>query len=165
MRYIAHLIAQAQHGPKPLHARELVALASGQPAGPVELEARDTMLDPTAKKQLTARLEAIAAERDRASAVENFDEAERLDEEFERIVLELRHAEGSGRKGAAFTDAGERARKAVAKAIAEAVTRIAAYKEVAPLAEHLRGALRKGQWLSYTGSGGWHVDLRPLPRP
>src|SRR5215831_6928947 len=164
MRYIALLIARAGRDARPLHARELVALASGESAGPIELEAKDEVLDSAARRQLADRLEEIAAERDRAVAADRLDEATGLDEEFERIVLELRHAEGGGRKRrGAFTDEGERARKAVAKAIAEAVARIAGCKAVAPLAGHLTGAVRKGQWLSYTGDSDWDLDFSATP--
>ena len=167
MRYLALLIAQAAREPRPLHACELVALASGEPARPIALDSKIEVLDPTARRQLAARLEDIAAERDRACAVDDLDTAAALDAEFERIVLELRHAEGGGPKGrrGAFSDAGERARKAVGKAIAEAVARIATYKEVSAFAAHLDASVRKGQWLSYTGGGDWHVDFTPpLPR-
>ena len=167
MRYLALLIAQAAHEPRPLHACELVALASGEPPGPIALEAKIEVLDAAARAQLARRLEDIAAERDRACAVDDLDNASALDEEFERIVLELRHAERGGRKGrrGAFADAGERARKAVGKAIAEAVARIAAYKEVAACAAHFDASVRKGQWLSYSGDVGWQIDFTPpLPR-
>jgi|SRR5215471_601392 len=166
MRYLALLIAQAAREPRPLHARELVALANGEPAGPIALDAKIEVLDATARKALAARLEDLAAERDRACATDDLDRAAALDAEFERIVLELRHAEGGGAKGrrGTFTDAGERARKAVGKAIAEAVARIAAHNQVSAFAAHLDASVRKGQWLSYTGGADWHVDFTP-PRP
>src|SRR5262245_34582382 len=118
MRYIALLIAQAAREARPVHARELVALADGQAPAPIELDAKVEVLDATARQQLAKRLEDLAAERDRACAAEQFEKAAALDEEFERIAIELRHAEGSGRR-ATFSSAGERARKAVGKAIAE----------------------------------------------
>jgi hypothetical protein len=167
LRYIAILVQRAGTDPRPLHARELVALTTGRTDGAIELEARDALLDETARTQLFTRLEDLATQRDRACDAQEFERAAQLDDEYERIAAELRHAQGSGKTGrrGAFADAGERARKAVAKAISEAITRIHAYKEVAPLADHLAGAIRKGQWLSYTGSTGWHVDFRPpLPR-
>jgi hypothetical protein len=164
MRYIALLIAQAARDPRPMHARELVALAGGQTPAPIELDAKVEVLDATARQQLAKRLEDLAAERDRACATEQFEKAAALDEEFERIVAELRHAEGSGRR-ATFSGADERARKAVGKAITEAVARIATYKEIAGFAGHLDAAVRKGQWLSYSGETDWHVDFTPpLPR-
>jgi hypothetical protein len=167
MRYLALLIAQAAHEPRPLHACELVALASGEPPGPIALESKIEVLDAAARTQLARRLEDIAAERDRACAVDDLDTASALDEEFERIVRELRHAESGGQRGrrGAFADAGERARKAVGKAIAEAVARIAAYKEVAACAAHFDASVRKGQWLSYSGDVRWQIDFTPpLPR-
>ena len=167
MRYLALLIAQAAHEPRPLHACELVALASGEPPGSIALETKIEVLDAAARKQLAKRLEDIATDRDRACAVDDLDKAAALDEEFERIVLELRHAESGGQKGrrSAFADAGERARKAVGKAIAEAVARIAAYKEVSACAAHFDASVRKGQWLSYSGDVRWQIDFTPpLPR-
>jgi hypothetical protein len=162
LRYIAVLIRDAQAPSGPLHAKELAALATGQASDTTELEAQDEILDAVARKQLTARLAEIAAERDRACAVEDFARAADLDAEHERIAAEL--VPGRGRR-AAFNDGAERARKAVAKAISEAVARIATHPQLAPLAAHLTTAIRKGQWLSYNASASWHIDFRPpLPR-
>jgi len=163
LRYIALLIQQAAMDPRPVHARELVALATGRPSEPIELEAKDDLLDNAARRQLLGRLEEIVAERDRACAAEQFEKAERLDAEYERIAAELSRASAGGGRRGAFSDAGEKARKAVGKAIAEAVARVAAHKEVAALAEHLGTAIRKGQWLSYSGSLPWTIDFRSAP--
>ena len=76
---------QAARDPRRLHARELVALASGE-AGPIELDAAEPLLDAAAKKQLAARLEQLADERDRAVAADALDRAAALDDEFERIL-------------------------------------------------------------------------------
>jgi hypothetical protein len=165
LRYIAILIQRAATDPRPLHARELVALTTGRTDGAIELEARDAVLDDTARNQLLERLEDLATERDRACDAQDLERAARLDDEYERIATELRHAQGSGKQAGrgAFADTGERARKAVGKAISEAIARIGAYKEVAPLAGHLAGTIRKGQWLSYAGADGWEVDFIPPP--
>lgn len=165
LRYIATLIQRAAVDPRPMHARELVALTTGRTEAAVELSARDEVLDGTARTQLLKRLEELVVERDRACAAELFERAAQLDDEYERIALELRHAAAGGQKRGhgAFTDAGEKARKAVSKAISEAILRIAAYKEVAGLAAHLGAAIRKGQWLSYSGDAGWRVDFQPSP--
>ena len=165
LRYIAILVQRAAVDQRPMHARELVALTTGRTAAAVELNARDEVLDQTARTQLLKRLEELVVERDRACAAELFERAAQLDDEYERIALELRHAAAGGQKrgGGAFTDAGEKARKAVSKAISEAILRIAAYKEVAGLAAHLGAAIRKGQWLSYSGDAGWRVDFHPPP--
>lgn len=154
-------------GSGPIHAKELVALTTGQ-SGATELERKDEVLDDVARRQLLARLLEVAAERDRAVAAENFKRAEALDAEYERIAEELSRAKAPGkakRGGMTFSDAGEKARKAVGKAISEAIARLASQRDLVPLAEHLSSAIRKGQWLSYGGNGNWRIDLRPsLPR-
>jgi hypothetical protein len=161
LRYIALLIRDAHAPNGPLHAKELAALATGQRPETTELEAHDQVLDAVARQQLTARLADIATERDRACAVEDFTRAAQLDAEHERITAEL----VLGTRRGVFNDAAERARKAVAKAISDAVARIATHAELAPLAAHLTSAIRKGQWLSYSDSTAWQIDFRPpLPR-
>ena len=168
LRYIAILVRDTAGGKEPIHAKELTALANGQRAGTIELETEDAVLDTKAKKQLMKRLEEIAFERDRAAAVEDFTRATRLDEEYEQIADELSRASaprGATRRKTAFVNAGEKARKAVAKAIAEAIEKVAAHPDLAALAEHFTSAIRKGQWLSYTGSSTWQIEFRiPLPR-
>jgi hypothetical protein len=167
LRYIALLIRDARPTSGPIHAKELVALTTGQP-GVTELERKDAVLDDVAKRQLLDSLREVAAERDRACAAEDFDRAEVLDAEYERIADELSRAQSpvkNGRRGATFTDAGEKARKAVGKAISEAIARIASHPELTSLAEHLSSTIRKGQWLSYGGNLHWSIDLQPsLPR-
>jgi hypothetical protein len=160
LRYIALLVQQAGVDARPVHARELVALATGQSAAPIELDDRADLLDDTARKQLLARLADLAAERDRHAAAERFERAAELDDEYEQIAMELKRASGQ-KKGRGFTDSGEKARKAVGKAITEALTRIASHKDLSSLASHLRTAIRKGLWLSYSGDSAWQVDYRP----
>jgi hypothetical protein len=167
LRYIALLLQRAGAERGPVHAKELAALATGEQPDLTELEMREPVLDKVAQQQLLERLREIASERDRAAAAEDFDRATALDDEYERIGAELSRvrAPRHGRGGAgAFNDAGERARKAVAKAISEAIARLETHPPLVPLAEHLTSSIRKGQWLSYTGAIGWHIDLRlPLP--
>ncbi|HXT30439.1 MAG TPA: hypothetical protein VN716_14195 [Vicinamibacterales bacterium] len=167
LRYIAILIRDAHEGRGAIHARELVALATGQETGPIELEGPVDLLDGKARAQLVARLTDVAADRDRAVATGDLDRAAALDEEHERIAEELARAatpRGARRRGA-FSDAGEKARKAVGKAITEAVERIAQGPGLEPLARHLGSALRKGLWLSYAAATPWHIELPgPLPR-
>jgi hypothetical protein len=168
LQYIALLVRDTSGGRDPIHAKELTALVTGRSAGAIELEADDTVLDAKAKSQLMKRLEELASERDRATAVEDFTRAARLDDEYEQIADELGRAgarRGATRRTTAFVHAGEKARKAVAKAIAEAIAKIAAHPELSPLAEHLTTTVRKGQWLSYNGSSDWQIDfVAPLPR-
>ena len=61
-----------------LHAKELAALAAGQRPETTELEVHDQILDAVGRQQLTARLADIAAERDRACAIEDFTRAAEL---------------------------------------------------------------------------------------
>ena len=168
LRYIALLVRDTGSGREPIHAKELTARATGELSGGVELEMDDAVLDAKARKDLLARLEEIAFERDRAASVEDFTRAERLDDEYEQIADELSRAgatRGAGRRKATFAHAGEKARKAVAKAIVTAIGKIAAHPDLSPLAEHLGSTIRKGQWLSYNGSIDWHIDFSaPLLR-
>ena len=163
LRYIALLVRDARPDSGPIHAKELVALTTGQ-AGATELERKDELLDDVARRQLLGRLQEVAEERDRACAAENFERAEALDAEYERLVAELGRAQtpAKARRGATFSDAGEKARKAVGKAISEAIARLASCPELSSLAEHLSSTIRKGQWLSYGGNGNWRIDFRPL---
>ena len=163
LRYIALLLQRAGTDPGPIHAKELAAMAAGEEPDLTELEMREPVLDKVAQQQLLERLREIASDRDRAAATEDFDRATALDDEYERIAAELSRArapQGGRRGGGAFNHAGERARKAVAKAISEAIARIETHAALGSLAEHLTSSIRKGQWLSYTGTTAWHVDLR-----
>ena len=163
LRYIALLIQGAGTSRGPIHAKELAALATGQEPEVTELEMREPVLDKVAQQQLVERLREIASERDRAVAADDIDRAAALDEEYERIAVEVsrvRAPQRGGRAGGTFNHDGERARKAVAKAITEAIARIEAHAALAPLAEHLASSIRKGQWLSYGGTIGWNVDFR-----
>jgi hypothetical protein len=167
LRYIALLIRDGRSAAGPLHAKELVALADGRRSEATELELTDEILDATAQKQLLARLEEVATERERATALDDLARAAELDEEHERIAAALSAAAAAGgrRRKAGFDHAGEKARKAVAKAISEAIARIGSYPGRAELADHLTATIRKGQWLSYAGNIDWHIDFQPpLPR-
>ena len=168
LRYIALLVRDTSGGRNPIHAKELTALATGKPSGVIELEADHAVLDTKARNELMKRLEELTFERDRAVAVEDFARAERLEDEYEQIADELGRAgakRGATRRKTAFVHDGEKARKAVAKAIAEAIARIAEHPDLSSLATHLTSAVRKGQWLSYSGSSDWQIDFTaPLPR-
>jgi hypothetical protein len=112
LRYIAVLISNAAAGRGPVHARELVALATGQATAPIELAPKDYVLDDAGRRRMMERLEDLVADRDRACALGNFESAAGLDEEYERIAAELSHG-GRSRKGragrGAFNDQDEEA--------------------------------------------------------
>ena len=162
LRYIALLVRNAAAGGGPLHAKELVAIAAGQPAGAVELTVADPVLDPVARTQLIARLEDLAAERREATSRNDSSRLTLLDEEYERIadaLAEGASAPGRARRGT-FTNDGEKARKAVSKAISEAVSKIASHPDLPELAQHLTSAIHKGLWLSYAGGADWEIDAK-----
>jgi translation initiation factor IF-2 len=166
LHYIALLLQRGTAKAGPIHAKELVALATGHDADATELELSEPILDTVAQQQLVTRLHEIAAARDRACAAEDFDRAAALDEEHEQITEQLSRARSpkSSKRGSSFNHASERARKAVAKAISEAIGRVHAHG-LASLAEHLSSSIRKGQWLSYDGHADWHIQLSgPLLR-
>jgi hypothetical protein len=73
LRYLAVLIRDARAGRGPIHAKELVALATGQQPGPIEIESRQDVLDSVARKQLLGRLEQIASDGDAACAADHLD--------------------------------------------------------------------------------------------
>jgi hypothetical protein len=159
LRYIALLIRDAQGDSGPLHAKELVALATGQTPEPIELETSESVLDGTARTAFMKRLEEIAAER---AHTEDEASLAALDEECDRIADALDQAargrRGQGR-GSTFNTAGEKARKAVGKAISEAIVRIRSCSELSMLADHLAQTVRKGLWLSYSGTVAWQVEF------
>jgi hypothetical protein len=166
LRYLALLMRDTGNGREPIHAKELSARVTGEPSTAIELEMDDAVLDAKARKELLTRLEEIAFERDRAASIEDFARAERLEDEYEQIADELSRAgatRAGGRK-ASFSHAGEKARKAVAKAISTAIGKIAEHPDLSPLAEHLTSTVRKGQWLSYGGSIDWQIDISTPPR-
>jgi hypothetical protein len=166
LRYIA-LLLQRGAASGPIHAKELVALATGHQPVATELEADEPLLDTVAQQQLVHRLRDIAADRNQACATDDLTRAAALDEEYERIAdqLSLARSPKGSRRGGSFNHASERARKAVAKAISEAIARIDGHTSMASLATHLASAIRKGQWLSYGGHTDWMIHVPdPLPR-
>ena len=163
LRYIALLIQHALTAEGPLHATELVALATGSRQSPVELAGKDPLIDARAEQRMIKRLEEIAFERNTASARGDYACVAELDEEVDRITTELsgtRNPKARGRRST-FSDASEKARKAVGKAISEAISKLSAISEMQNLAQHLSTAMHKGQWLSYAGGIRWQVEFRP----
>lgn len=161
LRYIALLIRNAG-GKSPIHAKELVAMAAGQPAGAVELTAADPLLDEVARAQLITRLEELASERRDATSLNDASRLATLDEEYERIAEALAEGAVEGRRPrrGTFGNDGEKARKAVSKAISEAISKIASHSELSELAQHFTSAIHKGLWLSYAGGIDWEIDAK-----
>lgn len=164
LRYIAVLIQQASRGP--IHAGELVALATGNSSTVVELETREPIMDSKAESRLIKRLEEIGFERNSASAQNDYGTVAALDEEVERIAGELQNVRTprKGRDGrASFNTSTEKARKAVSKAISETISKMDGHPDLEPLACHLRTAIQKGQWLSYNCNVQWDIKFHIPP--
>jgi hypothetical protein len=161
LRYIALLIRNGADA-GPIHAKELVAMASGQPKGSVELAGPDPLLDEVARKQLIGRLEELAAERRDVMALNDSSRVEALDEEYERIADALSEGSRDARRArrGTFTTDGEKARKAVSKAISEAISKLGSHAELSELARHFTSAIHKGLWLSYAGGVDWEIDAK-----
>lgn len=161
LRYIALLIQHASTADGPLHATELVGLASGNSAV-VELTAKEEILDSASENRFVKRLEEIGFQRNTALAKGDYERVAKLDDEVDRITDELERLRMPGRKGrrANFSDNAEKARKAVGKAITEAVAKLSGLAGSEALGQHLSIALRKGQWLSYNGGLAWHVEFQ-----
>jgi hypothetical protein len=159
LRYVALLILNTGENRGPLHATELVALAKGAGNVLIELPSKDPVIDATAENQITKRLEQIAFERNDACARGDYDRVAILDSEVDEITVEYERLKGRGRKKATFNNDGEKARKAVSKAIADLIAKLGSMPEMEPLANHLTEAIRKGQWLSYKGNMEWKIDF------
>jgi len=164
IRYIALLLQHSLVVEGPLHATELVALATNKAPALMELAIKDAVVDVRAEQNMIKRLEEIAFQRNTAAAHDDYAVVASLDEEADRItdVLASARTPQAGKGGrATFTDGAEKARKAVSKAIAEAISKLALIPNMNALADHLLKAIRKGQWLSYTGDLAWEIDFRP----
>jgi hypothetical protein len=162
LRYIALLIRSAAADGPPIHAKELVAMAAGQPRGTVELPVADPLLDDIARTQLIRRLEELACERREVMSLNDSSRVAALDEEYERIADALAEGAVEGRRPrrGTFGNDGEKARKAVSKAISEAISKIASHTELSELAQHFTSAIHKGLWLSYAGGIAWEIDAK-----
>jgi hypothetical protein len=161
LRYIALLIRNAAAGRGPLHAKELVAMATGDSPAPVELTTTDPLLDAPARAQLIARLEELATDRQEATTFHDSSRLALIDEEYERIAEALSEAaSGSRSRRGTFNSDAEKARKAVGKAISEAISKLASHPELTELAAHFRSAVHKGLWLSYTAGISWEIDAK-----
>lgn len=142
---LAVLLARPNHE---VHCLDLVAAAEGGTSRgrPADADLGPT-LDATAREAYEARVRELTEMIEDAEAANDIDRAARLDDERAALLRELAAALGlSGRARPQGSDA-ERARKAVAMRIRDAVGRIE--REVPPLARHLRHAVRTGTFCAY----------------
>lgn len=110
----------------------------------------DAVLDEAAKAAYRRRLAELDADIDEAEAHHDPHRAERAQAEHRALVAELSAAVGLGGRDRRLGDDKERARKAVAARIRDAIDRI---ERVDPtFAEHLRGSVQTGTWCTYAPS-------------
>jgi pimeloyl-ACP methyl ester carboxylesterase len=117
----------------------------------------DDMLDDRARSEFRARVQAIEEDLEEARSFNDLGRIERLEQEGDAILAELRVATGLGGRSRKLKDPSERARKAVSARIRESIQRIA---EAHPAAgEHFADAVRTGAFCCYEPKSGvnWRV--------
>jgi hypothetical protein len=125
-----------------MHGTETTAAPAGS----------DDMLDEQARSEFRARVQAIDGDLEEARSFNDLGRIERLEQERDAILAELRIATGLGGRSRKLKDPGERARKAVSARIRESIQRIA---EAHPAAgEHFAGAVRTGAFCCYEPKNG-----------
>jgi TolB-like protein len=129
---------------RPTEELHCVALA-GQPAD----TGRGTeVLDEQARRAYRTRLREIETELTEAEDANDSGRAERLEEERERLLDEMRKATGLGGRDRKMGDAAERARSAVTWRIRNAIKKLDAAHPA--LARHLTNSVKTGVFCSYT---------------
>lgn len=122
LHYLQLLVA---HPGREISAAELTALAAGNSDDATPHDGALPVLDDQAIAAYRSRLTAIDSELDAADRSDDADRSQRLTAEREAILGELRRATGVGGRPRTSGGTDERARVAVRKAIAAAITRIA----------------------------------------
>jgi TolB-like protein len=129
---------------RPAEEMHCVALA-GQPAD----TGRGTeVLDEQARRAYRTRLRELESELTEAAAANDPGRAERLEEERERLLDEMRKATGLGGRNRKMGDAAERARSAVTWRIRNAIKKLEPAHPA--LARHLGHSIKTGVFCSYT---------------
>jgi hypothetical protein len=140
MTYLAELLT------RPGHLIPSLTLA-GQGSVP-DLSSRQELLDAEARAAYQARARELAAELTEAEAHHDLGRAEKLRVEIDMLVTELEAATGLRDRPRAFTDARERARSALRKAIKRAIDAI---DDANPaIAEPIRNTVTTGVNCLYT---------------
>ena len=134
---IAQLLA------RPTEELHCVALA-GQPAG---TGSGTEVLDESARRAYRTRLHEIETELTEAGDANDSGRTERLEEERERLLDEMRKATGLGGRDRKMGDAAERARSAVTWRIRSAIKKLQPAHPA--LARHLEHSIRTGVFCSY----------------
>jgi predicted ATPase/class 3 adenylate cyclase len=122
-------------------AADLVARGEARDSG------ADDVLDDRARREFRRRLEELDGDLADAEAANDLERASRVRVERETLAHELAAALGLGGRSRKLGDPSERARKAVAARIRDAIERVAA--EDAELGQHLRASINTGTFCSY----------------
>jgi len=105
------------------------------------------LLDDQAGKAYKQRLEDLAAELEEAREFNDYERAERVEEEIEALTKELSAAYGLDGRARKLADPGEKARKTISKAIGRALEHIKENDE--SLRHHLQNTLSLGLFPAY----------------
>jgi len=162
LQYLHYLLA---HPGKEFHAQRLLAEVEGDALGHgdtstiMERQFLDDglnvsslgdagpLLDDQARKAYKQRLDDLAEELKEAREFNDYERAERLEEEMEALTKELTAGYGLGGRARKLADPAEKARKTISKAIGRALEQIKAYDE--NLWRHLQNALSLGLFPAY----------------
>jgi len=152
LHYIAYLLG---HPNESFHVRQLSASVGGDgfpavtsdPDIHADGEDAPPILDSKAKADYRARLSELRADLDEAERMNDTGRAERVRRELEFVNDELSVAVGLSGRDRKLSDAAERARKRIGKAIRSALSGI---REHDPsLAHHLTTSIRTGYYCAY----------------
>jgi hypothetical protein len=123
MKGLQYLQLLLSHPGRDISATELSALAAGN-SGPAATDSALPVVDEQALSAYRARLDAIDDELDAADRADDSARSHRLTAERDALLTELRRATGLGGRARTTGGTDERARVAVRKAIAAAVSKI-----------------------------------------
>ena len=143
---LADIATLLRHRGQEVSALQLTGAATAVSAG------SDELTDVAALRAYRSRLDELRVERDEAESDADMGWVERLDEEREQLLAEIRRVTGlGGRIRTNSNDPAERARKAVTARIRDAIRRI---DTVAPvLASHLDRSIHTGLRCAYLPTG------------
>ncbi len=144
VRGLGHLHALLSSPGSDVHSADLVRPGA---AAMVGSQARDALLDETAKRAYRARISALQQQVADAEADGEHDRAGDARDELDVLLHELRRAVGLGGRDRSVPDDAERARVAVRKALTAALTRLSEHDPA--FAGHLQRSVRTGLRCSY----------------
>lgn len=155
LRHLAVLVANAGAS---IAATRLATLAAGEGVSHGEVEQRgwervpDEVLDRKALASYRSRLAEIDAELAEVREWSDTGRSERLEDERDALLAQLRGALGLGGRQRRFTDEAERARVNVTRAIRSAIKKVGQRSQV--LGDHLDRSVTTGAQCCYEPAGG-----------